>query len=457
VTTRCAASWYELNLSAPDNHVSACCFYAGEKDEWSDAPKSLDHYWNSPAMRAVRRLQVNPSPPANHGCSTCHLWQNTAPGYEFYDFRPEQPPAGLSKRQADNWLLAKSEYLAGTEVAAARPMRIYANFGFACNISCNMCHQVPRRIDNRRQISAEQLLQWAPDLEQAIEVIVIGGEPFVLSEAVKFIRRFIADTRFEEVQLAIATNGTVLHKHWETLRRKRKLRLAISLDGVGEAFEKVRLGAEWRTVEANILKVIETRAADRPDWKISTSANIQKQVLPNLADFARWHVRYGLTTYFYDFITAAGVEDVYHRENFLQNTQLLDDMPGWQDHFDEAIAVYAAAGQTSEVDALGHFKARVKEAAEKAAAATRRTRYLRARNDWVRHSQASGGPMPQPGASLLEAHGAPGRGAPPLGERQGMRAFLATRLGDHLATPFVGVAPPPAGGSVRVRLHWPRH
>ena len=33
---QCNAAWYELNISAPENDVSACCYYAGAKDPWLD-------------------------------------------------------------------------------------------------------------------------------------------------------------------------------------------------------------------------------------------------------------------------------------------------------------------------------------------------------------------------------------------------------------------------------------
>ena len=35
-----------------------------------------------------------------------------------------------------------------------------------------------------------------------------------------------------------------------------------------------------------------------------------------------------------------------------------------------------------------------------------------------------------------------------------MQAFVRTRLGDFLATPYIGLQSPPEGGSFRIRLHW---
>src|ERR1700693_3517494 len=60
LTMGCNAAWYELNISSADNCVSACCFYGGKKDPWSDEFRSVDEYWNSPHMQTIRRINSNP-------------------------------------------------------------------------------------------------------------------------------------------------------------------------------------------------------------------------------------------------------------------------------------------------------------------------------------------------------------------------------------------------------------
>jgi hypothetical protein len=68
---RCSAPWYEINVSAPDNIVSACCYYAGEKDAWSDEPVDVRTYWNSDAMRLIRPINGLEPKPEPNGCSSC--------------------------------------------------------------------------------------------------------------------------------------------------------------------------------------------------------------------------------------------------------------------------------------------------------------------------------------------------------------------------------------------------
>lgn len=456
---RCAAAWIELNMSAPDNRVTTCCYYAGEVDEWGAASKTMDDYWNGANMRAIRKLQTDPSPPKSHGCSTCHLFANRAGGVdEVYDLSADLPPPGLSPKQESNWRLSQQEYVAGVDYLKCRPARVYANFGFACNISCTMCHQVPRRLDNRKTVSADQLLSWGNDIEAARQMIVIGGEPFVLPEAIKFIRHFIADeSRYEAVRLAITTNATVLHKHWKTLHQKRRMDIVVSLDGIGEAFESVRLRANWADVERNVMRLIEARNTDRPEWQISTASLIQKSTLRNLPDFARWHANNGLSTLFSDFISAPGVEDTFHRENFLHNPGLLDDIPDWRSYFNEAISIFAAAGQQADANALSFYKERVERNIERDRKRLDQSRSISRRNDWVEVTRRiDDGKADSDWSETLMPASSIGVDTMPVETKQGLRAFSRTRIGDSFVLPFVGIQLASDGGIFRFRLHWPR-
>lgn len=320
-----------------------------------------------------------------------------------------------------------------------------------------MCHQVPRRLDNRNTIPADQLLGWSDELEVAQEVHVIGGEPFTLPEAIKFIRGFVAEEwKYEWARLVIATNGTVLHKHWDTIHRKQRLSVSVSLDGIGEPFERVRLGASWSDVERNILRLVDAQKTDRPDWRIKTAWLIQKSTLHNLPDFARWHTRHGLGSIFSDFISAPGVEDSFHREYFLHNPHLLVEKPEWRDYFNEAIDIFAKAGQTTEVENLTYFRNRVEKAVAASADRSESARRRRMRNDWIglRHALSENDSADRSGT--LTPTAAEGRDPVPLGLRDGMKAILRTRLGDRLTTPSLGLKTAPIGGHFRVRLHWPR-
>jgi len=372
------------------------------------------------------------------------------PGQSYYDFA--RLPEGLSEAQTTNWNLAKSEYEARPEIVTCTPLRLYANFGYACNLSCTMCHQVPRRGELKRQIMADSILAWHEALERCLEVCVIGGEPFTLPEAIKFIRKFIPDQRYEAVRLTVFTNGTVLHKHWKSLEQKRLLSLGISIDSIGQGYEKIRVGGKWADVERNILAARDLKAKSHKDWIVNTTANMQKAGIPYLPELATWHVKHDIPTFFYDFISAPGVEDTYITDNILQNPHLLDGIPRWRDFIDEASQIFRSANRNVEAGQLEQYRDRVIARAETNAEHISKMRRQRGRNDWVAQAPEQAATK---WADHLEATAPAGKSPVPIGEYYGTTAFTLTRLGDYVATPFVAIKPPPEGGQFRVRLHWP--
>lgn len=449
--TRCSAPWYELNISAPDNIVSACCYYAGDKDPWLDQPTDIRSYWNSRAFQEVRRVNGLVPPGGSNGCSTCFYFQNRTEGTQYFDFDAAISRADLSNAQRANLVRARADFTNGVAEVTSTPPRIYANFGFACNLACTMCHQVPRRSENRRQVSASSVLAWREALESAIDVTVIGGEPFALPEAIKFIRSFIADPAFDAVRLTICTNGTVHHKHMATLRQKRKLSMAISLDSIGEGYEHIRVNGKWDLVERNILEFIETQQREKPEWSLQTNALIQKTGIPLLPRFAKWHAQHGIMTSFYDFINSRGTEDAFYNENVLHNPHILDDMPGWEEYFHEAVGIFRQAGLAIAADTLDLYRSRVAAAVAKY------------RDSAPDHSRISLANAWEPlvgltGATDLSKQLAYSLGSSTgpslLGEIDGTLGFTAMRGGDHVATEFIDLNVAADMGALRARCHW---
>jgi MoaA/NifB/PqqE/SkfB family radical SAM enzyme len=448
---RCSAPWYELNISAPDNIVSACCYYSGAKDAWQDQPVDIAGYWNSPAMQTIRRINNGSPPEEPNGCSNCFYFVNRKEGAQYFDLAAAREWVHLSPKQADNLRRACEDFENGREEATCTPLRIYANFGFACNLDCTMCHQVPRRRSNRRQVTAESLLAWPDTLAAALEVTVIGGEPFALPEAIKFIRAFIADPAYDEVRLVICTNGTVHHKHMDVLRRKRKLSMAISLDSIGEGFERIRVNGKWPVVERNILEFLELQRTTHPEWSLQTNALIQKNAIPLLPRFAEFHANHNLATSFYDFISFRGTEDTFDDENVLHNPHLLDDMPDWEDYFTEAIETFKRAGIDVAANTLDHYRNRLAAAVGEHRARAAEEVQLWAINRWepilaCRDAEQI--------AAAFAYSPAPEAGLPLFARQDAEIMFSRARDGDHAATEFLPLQVGAEGGVLRLRLSW---
>jgi len=340
VNLGCNAPWYEMNISSADDQVSPCCYYAGPKDPWSNDLNSLNDYWNSANMQHVRKINSGSEVSLTGGCEGCYFFgKSQAHRGEAATYFPSflAPFDGLSSEQRQNWLAAIDDYQNGRTQVKSTPLRFYINFGFACNLSCTMCHQVPRRHDLPRQVNADALLKWKPYLKAAIDITVIGGEPFALKEAIKFIAAIIDDPEFEAVQLSICTNGTLLHRHMDLLAKKRKLALAVSLDTIGHEFEQIRVGADWKQIERNILDFQALGKQLGYPWQVQAPCMLMKTNVPRLVEFGEWCITNNVQPGFYDFINAAGIEKTHEAENLLVYPELVDQIPEWERYFVLAI------------------------------------------------------------------------------------------------------------------------
>jgi len=340
VSKGCNAPWYEMNISSADDQVSPCCFYAGPKDRWDSDFRTLDEYWNSPNLQEVRKINSGSEVNLTGGCEGCYFFGKTrAHTGEAATYFPQflTPFEDLSPEQKANWLAAIDDYESGQTQVKSTPLRFYINFGFACNLSCTMCHQVPRRQDLPRQVKADILLKWKPYLKAAIDITVIGGEPFALKEAIKFITAVIDDPEFEPVQLSICTNGTLLHRHMDLLAKKRKLALAVSLDTIGHEFEQIRVGADWKQIERNILDFQALGKQLGYPWQVQAPCMLMKTNVPRLVEFGEWCIANNVQPGFYDFINATGIEKTHEAENLLVYPELLDQIPEWERYFVLAI------------------------------------------------------------------------------------------------------------------------
>jgi MoaA/NifB/PqqE/SkfB family radical SAM enzyme len=353
VSKGCNASWYEMNISSADDQVSPCCFYAGAKDHWENDFRTLDEYWNSPNLQQVRKINSGSEISLTGGCEGCYfLGKSRGHEGEAATYFPQflTPFDDLSPKQRANWLAAIEDYENGRTRVRSTPLRFYVNFGFACNLSCTMCHQVPRRQKLPRQVNADVLLKWSPYLKAAIDITVIGGEPFALKEAIKFITAVIDDPEFEPVQLTICTNGTLLHRHMDLLAKKRKLQLAVSLDTIGHEFEQIRIGADWKQIEKNIFDFQATGQRLGYPWQVQAPCMLMKTNVPKLVDFAEWCIANDVQPGFYDFINAEGIEKTHEVENVVAYPQLLEEIPEWERYFILAVdrlrhSKWAGAGE----------------------------------------------------------------------------------------------------------------
>lgn len=439
---RCPAPWHEMFITAAENKISSCCYYRGPVIPLAplmDSQPEIAEVWNDPRLQAVRALQsTDGHADGDNGCAGCHFFENrpdrqSAPYVDFDALLA----SGLSPEQHANTQAARDDYRCGRVQPTALPLRYFLLFGQTCNIDCVMCIQIPTR-KHEIELSWPLLQKWWTAFSSAISVDVIGGEPLAIPSAIKFIRAFVADPALEAVRLTLFTNGTIVHKHLEALKAKRRLGFAISLDSIGAGYERIRAGGTWAEVERNLLAIRALMDTSHPDWTLSTNALVMKSGLPYLAEFARFHVAHRIPCTFHSINLSRGMEEPQYAEDIVSYPWLLDDSPDWRDHFDQAIAIYREAGFTTEVGQLELFRDRIGHQRQDRAAIG-----------------ATGPALVEViGGDAVRGHiGRTGRLPPaPLRQRGETLAYRP----DSLAEVYVLQFPRPAlgAGMVRIRLGW---
>lgn len=212
--------------------------------------QSLDHIWNGPVARRVRRCMVS-GDLDGAGCGKClALAQNQALGLEI-DLRATQKP---SSPYSDNLSLKMAEILAGNETCKSRPTVVYYTPDHRCNLSCIHCYQNASRKSAIRSKDLErELIGLVPFLS---DVVAGGGEPLILP----FWRRFLASaakTTNPYLRFATTTNATILRDDvLEQLASFDRISIIVSLDGAtAETFEAIRPPAKWEPFLANARKL----------------------------------------------------------------------------------------------------------------------------------------------------------------------------------------------------------
>ncbi len=356
----CNAPWSDFAVSSADNRTSVCCRFLGKAPTTFDTGgrvRPLAELWHSPEIQAVRRLQSGHE--SLSGCSSCpnSIERPQTTRQVYFDYNDTEH---LSPGQQANLDLARREFEAGTLEPISLPLRYLLYFSWFCNLSCTICNQLPNRDQMRAALPDDLFEQWREALAVALQVECFGGEPFTIPPAIAFMRKFAADPEMDPVRLRITTNGTLLHKHLDWLKQKRRVTLNVSIDSIGAGYERIRVGGSWEQVRANLLAAQHIAHSEQPEWVVSTNALITKTGIPFLPEFARFHVESGLNTFFQALRFDRGNEEVLYHEDVLAFPGLLKEVEGWRDFFAEAIAILADGGLNGAAEGLSGFYEQLK-------------------------------------------------------------------------------------------------
>ncbi|WP_353480174.1 twitch domain-containing radical SAM protein [Haliscomenobacter sp.] len=239
----CAAPWRGLHIN-PQGNVKTCC--AGNPNMLGNLnANTIEEILNTDLMTKIRASLAQGRP--HEYCSNC--------------VQAERFGAD-SERQWHNRVNPNFDYAAAGD-RYHYPVIFDVRWNITCNLSCNYCgpscsskwasiNGVPFKSGTRPYY--EQVCEFLEQHGEHIhEVALVGGEPLLLPENDRLL-----DVIPESTIITLITNMSVdleKNKIFQKLAQRRNVGWSMSFDNVGDRFEYVRHGADWRLLQDNLQTV----------------------------------------------------------------------------------------------------------------------------------------------------------------------------------------------------------
>ncbi|MEC7241815.1 MAG: SPASM domain-containing protein [Myxococcota bacterium] len=129
-----------------------------------------------------------------------------------------------------------------------------------CNLECVMCGSHLSGVTKNRDVMSDELIAKIESelLPSATDVsLTVAGEPFLTPK----IARFVELAENSQSALQLNTNATLI-KDSDLVRRilRQASVLKISMDGLGDVYESIRVGASFETVRNNVALLVRLRS-----------------------------------------------------------------------------------------------------------------------------------------------------------------------------------------------------
>jgi organic radical activating enzyme len=291
----CIQPWIHL-ASYNDGSVPLCCVAQPEQGLNLNYQTPIQ-IWNSDQFKSAR-LDFLAGKKLRQ-CSSC--WKEEASGIK-------------SHRQIENYMWERKlgldtlENLVNSTHSDGRidhtPLTLDLRLSNTCNLQCVMCRPrdsskwladskklanilVDSRAKNDWEYKASSIndtdmfdwferLETQDSLEEFLDdirhIIFGGGEPLLIKEHDRFIRRLVENGNSQNIELRYHTNGTQLSEEiielWSHFKR---VELLVSVDDWGIRNEYVRYPARWDVIKRNLDRLDTT--PDNIDISILTSVH----------------------------------------------------------------------------------------------------------------------------------------------------------------------------------------
>lgn len=319
----CVLPWIHL-ATRPNGDMRICCvanasgadsgdYGVGlvKKEDGTPANFGRDlptEAFNNEYMKSVRKTMLAGEVPAS--CLKCYK---------------EEEEGIASKRiwETGTWHLQEQidipELIAETAEDGSVPYKLHyldLRLGNTCNLKCIMCspHDSSQWVGEYKKVFPifespliKKQMYWdkkshnnfwhenpefwkevydqIPNIKQ---LYFAGGEPLMIREHKMFLEEIIKRGYADKISLRYNTNGILVNdeiiKVWSKFR---KVKVGVSLDGMGDRNHYIRYPTDWKTIEENLHKLDNT-----PD-NIYCNVALAVQILniKHVPDFIKWKVK----------------------------------------------------------------------------------------------------------------------------------------------------------------------
>lgn len=238
----CIAPWITRYVS-PKGNVSPCCEYRGYLPNLKGSD-SYDEYFNNDYLNIIKQKLINQEYPEE--CENCRLQDLT----EVQSMRKN-----LSNYSYD---LEKFNLKYFDE-----------RFSNLCNFSCKMCgetlsstwgnlqNSIGESTSSPLKKSNINLNEIYKRVDQIESMTFAGGEPLLVDETFNILKHCV-DKNSTDKEITIITNGSLLHRsQLDILNQFKYVRIAVSLDCLGNQHNYWRQKNTIVQVQKNIQKIVD--------------------------------------------------------------------------------------------------------------------------------------------------------------------------------------------------------
>jgi len=282
--TFCILPWVHIQTK-PDGQMKPCCRFDITHDDYKTDSGYVFDKFNAnelsftDAVNSKEWATIRDTITAGErvsGCRKCYQEEEFAFDNNYKNTRRRTK----SLREKENWMWNEDNQET-VNVPGIKLRYLELALGTYCNLKCRTCNGILSTTwyDDENKLvkyysdrkSYDQVINverdWElADFEHVEEIKFTGGEPMLHPNFIKTIDMIISTGRANLITLDIFTNASWVprDKVLDRLKQFHKVRINISVDGLGPVNDYIRYPSEWSTVDESVKEWLTTERA-HPD------------------------------------------------------------------------------------------------------------------------------------------------------------------------------------------------